>query len=219
MSFGFDNLPSGKVYLKRAGEHENAKFIGLTYDATPQYEYFDIAIETADGSYFRERTFGPDREKVYPKQLYKNNVKDRMETKDEAFLRVQQEINTKLFHLASCFTTKDVLTEKVRNVKTLKELVEAVNKAIGEPQTNINFLTIWKNSDAKQKSNLIIAERIKWVEPHVPGRKVGISLTKYQIANQLVEKYPYQGGHTNEESTESLIEASGPAGEVADLPF
>lgn len=219
MSFGFDKLPTGKVYLKRAGEQENAKFISLTYDATEAYEYFDISIETESGETFRERTFGPNKEKVYPKQLYKNNVKDRMETIDEAFERVQQEINTKLFHLASCFTTKDVLTEKVRNVSTLKGLVEAVNKAIGTPEGTINFLTIWKNSDAKQKSNLIIAERIKWVEPHVPGKKVGISLTKYQIANQLVEKYPYNGGATNTGNHEESLIEEGPVGAVGDLPF
>lgn len=220
MSFGFDNVkPSeSKNYLREAGVHENAKFLGLSYDATEQYEYFDIEIETADGRYFRERTFGPNKEKVYPKGIWQSGKQVGTETKDQAFERVQQEINTKLFYLALCFCPKDVLTEKVSKVKSLKELVDAVNKAIGEPSNNINFLTIWKNSEAKQKSNLIIADKIKWCEKHVEGRKPSIQFSKWQITNNLVEKFPYVGTNTGA-STETLIDENQPVGQVDDLPF
>jgi len=219
MSFGFGNVnpKSDKVYLREAGIHENAKFLGLSYDATEQYEYFDIEIETADGKYFRERTFGPNKEKVYPKDKYQNRKKIGTETKDEAFERVQQEINTKLFYLAACFCEKDALVHKVAKVKTLKELVEAVKSAIGEPTNTINFLTIWKNSDAKQKSNLIIADRVKWCEKHTEGRKAAIQLSKYQITNNTVEKYPYVANN-EVENNDSLVPQE-PVGDVSDLPF
>lgn len=219
MSFGFDNVnPSSKVYLREAGVHENAKFLGLSYDANEQYEYFDIEIETADGKYFRERTFGPNKEKVYPKDIWQSGRKVGTETKDQAFERVQTEINTKLFYLASCFCPKDVLADKVSSVKTLKGLIEAVNKAIGEPSGTINFLTIWKNSDVKKKSNLIIAEKIKWCERHVEGKKPSLQFSKWQVANNLVEKYPYQSA-PSVDTSETLIEENQPAGEVSDLPF
>lgn len=219
MSFGFDNVkPTEKNYLREAGVHENAKFLGLSYDATEQYEYFDIEVETADGRYFRERTFGPNKEKIFPKDLWQQGKKIGTETKDQAFLRVEQEINTKLFYLALCFAPKDILTEKVSKVKSLKELVEAINKVIGEPTNTINFLTIWKNNEAKQKSNLIIAERIKWCEKNVEGKKPSIQLTKWQITNNLIEKFPYKA--PNSEATETLTnEQNQPVGEVTDLPF
>lgn len=217
--FGFNNVtPSNnKNYLKESGVHENAKFLGLSYDATELYEYFDIKIETADGRFFNERTFGPNKEKVFPKDLWQAGVKVGIETKDQAYERVQQEINTKLFYLALCFCDKDELTEKVSKVKTFKELVDAVGKVIGEPKSNINFLTIWKNSEAKKKSNLIIADRIKWCEKYVEGKKPSIILTKHQIANNLVEKYPYISNGASSEGVE--IENTQPAGEVLDLPF
>lgn len=219
--FGFNNVtPStSKNYLKEAGVHENAKFLGLSYDATEQYEYFDIEIETADGRYFKERTFGPNKEKVFPKDIWKGGVKIGTETKDQAYERVQNEINTKLFYLALCFASKDDLNEKVNKVKSFKELVDAVNKAIGQPEGTINFLTIWKNSEAKKKSNLIIADRIKWVEKHIDGRKASIQLSKWQITNNLVEKYPYVGNSSEEGSTATLVENDQPVGEISDLPF
>lgn len=221
MSFGFENVntSNNKIYLKEAGVHENAKFLGLSYDATEQYEYFDIEIETADGRYFRERTFGPNKEKVFPKDLWKDNKKIGTETKDQAFERVQQEINVKLFYLGLCFCSKDALLDRVSKVKSLKELVDGVNKAIGTPNTTINFLTIWKNSEAKKKSNLIIAERIKWCESHIEGRKAAIQHSKYQTTNCLVEKFPYNGGTSNEENSNELINEGQPAGEISDLPF
>lgn len=219
MSFGFDNTTQGseqKRYLRQPGLQTNAKFIGLSYDATEQYEYFDIEIETADGRYFRERTFGPDPTKVYPKAIWKNGKQEGQETKEQAFERVKREINTKLFHLALCFTTKDELQERVRGINTLKEFVGAVNKAIGKPDTNINFLTVWKNSDARQKSNLILAERIKWCEPYAEGREATIKLSKWQMENQLVEKYPYQAaGQANTTDTPVIVGEGAPD----DLPF
>lgn len=221
MSFGFKDVKPGtdKNYLKEASCHVNAKLLGLSYDATEEYEYLDIEIETADGRYFRERTFGPNKEKVFPKNLYKGGGIVGVETKQQAYERVQQEINTKLFHLASCFVDRKTLTDEVSSVTTFKELVEAVKKVIGEPSTTINFLTIWKNNDGKQKSNLIIAEKSKWCEPYVEGKNPSITYSKWQMTNQMVEKYPYQGATGSTlEGTESLVN-EGPAGEVSDLPF
>lgn len=217
--FGFDNTTQGnerKEYLRAPGLQTNAKFIALTYDATEQYEYFDIELETSNGKYFRERTFGPDPNKVFPKAIWKNGVNEGMETTQQAYERVKREINTKLYHLALCFVSKDELSEKVRGVSTLKEFVNAVNKAIGKPENTINFLTIWKNSDARQKSNLILAERIKWCEPFTEGKEATIRLTKWQIENQLVEKYPYGGASTQTTEGPVLIGENG-AGD--DLPF
>src|ERR1700754_3420231 len=110
--FGFNNVnPSpSKNYLKEAGIHENAKFLGLSYDATEQYEYFDIKIETADGRFFSESTFGPNKEKVFPKDLWNAGVKVGTETKDQADERVLMEINSKLFYLALCFCDRDQVT-------------------------------------------------------------------------------------------------------------
>jgi len=220
MSFGFGNVKpdANKVWLKEAGVHENAKFLSISYDATEQYEYFDIEIETADGRYFRERTFGPSKEKVFPKDKYKNNKKIGTETKEEAYERVQQEINTKLFYLGTCFVDKDELIKRVNKVKSFKELVDAVKDAIGTPTKTINFLTIWKNSDSKKKSNLIIADKVKWCEAHTEGRKPSIQFSKFHITNCLVEKYPYVASNESE-SNDSLIQQGEPAGEVSDLPF
>ncbi len=218
MSFGFDNTTQGseqKRYLRTPGLQVNAKFLGLVYDATEQYEYFDIELETADGRYFRERTFGPDPTKVYPKAIWKGGKQEGMENQEQAYERVKREINTKLYHLALCFVTKDELQEKVKGINTLKEFVQAVNKMIGKPEHNVNFLTIWKNSDARQKSNLILAERIKWCEPYAEGREATIKLTKWQMENQLVEKYPYNGGTSTQTTDSPVIVGEG----ADDLPF
>lgn len=218
MSFGFDNTNQGseKRYLRTPGLQLNAKFVSLTYNATEQYEYFDIEIESADGRVFRERTFGPDPNKVFPKAIYKNGKQEGTGTKEQAFERVQRDINTKLLHLALCFTTNEVLRESAKGISTLKEFVDAVNRAIGTPTNNINFLTVWKNSDARQKSNLILAERIKWCEPYTEGREATIKLTKWQLENQLVEKYPYNAGGA---TTDSPVMVGEGAVAPDDLPF
>ena len=216
MSFGFDNTNSGSDsvrHLRTPGLHTNAKFVGLTYDATEQYEYFDIEIETADGRHFRERTFGPDPNKVFPKAIWKNGKQEGTETNEQAFDRVKKDINTKLYHLALCFATKDELQESVKGISSLKEFVGAVNKVIGNPENRaINILTIWKNSDVRQKSNLILAERTKWCEPFVEGKEATIKLSKWQIENQLVEKYPYNAAGTSDQVLVSDNAAD-------DLPF
>lgn len=223
MSYGFGNINTGsdKIYLKEAGLHINCKFIGLSYGATEEYEYFDFEAETPDGRYFRERTFGPDINKVYPKALYKGGQKIGEETRDQAFERVKSEINTKLFYLALCFVPKDVLSTKAASVKSFKELVDAVAKLIDLPSdTKINMLTVWKNSDSRQKSNLIIAERVKWCEPYTEGRTAGIHLTKWQLDNQTVEKYPYRPDNSVDETNNSAIIDGGEGVPATDqLPF
>lgn len=221
--FGFDNLNEGasKQYLKEAGLHEAALFLGLSYDATDAYEFFDIEIETADGRYFRERTFGPDINKVYPKALYDKKTREKIgeETREQAFARVQSDINTKLLHLATCFVPREEVIAKVKGVRDLKEFIQAVNKAIGEPQNKINFLTIWKNNSSKQKSNLIIADKIKWCEAYEEGKPATISLTDYQIKNQTTELYPYKASNESTSATSPITNGQ-PVGNVDDdLPF
>lgn len=221
MSFGFDNvsLGSDKKYLRQAGLNRNAKFLGLTYGATEEYEYFDIELEASDGKYFRERTFGPDINKIYPKGIYKNNSRVGEETKEEALERMKKEINTKLFHLALCFATKEEITDQISTVGTLKELVDAVAKVIGKPTQNINFLTVWKNSDTRRKSNLIIAERIKWCEPFTDGREAGIRLTQWQLNNQTTEKYPYAGSNESTGTEDTIVNNQEIPSVTNDLPF
>jgi len=220
MSYGFKDVNETKQYLRTPGLHVNAKFVGLKYEANENWEAFDIELETSDGKFFRERTFGPNVDKVYPKALYKDGQKVGMETKDQAFDRVKNEINKKLFYLALCFVDKVTLTEKCASVRTLKELITTLNQLLENTSGTINFLTIWKNSDVRQKSNLILAERIKWCEPYVENVTPTIKLSTYQQANQTVEKYPYSGTETVSSSDVILNNAvEENAGAVDDLPF
>lgn len=216
-SYGFSNIneTTGRVYLKEAGLHQNVKFVGLKYEANESWEAFDIELETADGKYFRERTFGADINKVYPKPIYRNGVKEGEETKEEAYNRVRGDINKKLFYLAQCFVDKDTLINKAGSAQTLKELVETVSKLIGQPTETINILTIWKNSDVRQKSNLIIADKIKWCEPYTEGKTPSIKLTTWQANNQTVEKYPYKPEQSESEGGAILDESSS----TEKLPF
>ncbi len=192
--FGFGDInDTQKNYLKEAGLHTNAKFLTLSYDATEDYEFFDIEIETNDGRYFRERTFGPNIEKVYPRNKYSNGKAVGMENKQEAYDRVVSEINMKLYWLALCFVDKETLVAKAGATNSLKETVEAINKLIAKATiVPINFLAIWRNSEGRQKSNLIIAEKVKWCEPYVEGKSATIRLTPWQLQNCTIEKYPYK---------------------------
>lgn len=223
MGLGFDAIPDRQGYLRTAGVQQDAKFVGLTYNWTENYEYFDIEIETADGRMFRERTFGPNIDKSFPRTKYEKGKAVGTETKEEAYQRSQDEVSRKLYDLASCFVHKDELKERVKNCKDLKDMVGKVNAAIG-PVANlphINFLTIWKNSDSKQRSNLIIADKTKWCEPTQYGANgqpmpTNIKLTQFQMNNNMTEKYPYKGENAAE-GTESTIEAG--AQYASDLPF
>lgn len=222
MAFGFDNVKeesSKKQYLREAGLHENAKFIGLTYGATAEYEYFDIELEV-DGKTFRERTFGPDINRVFVKANWENGKQVGMETKEQAYSRSEMEVSTKLLHLAACFVDKQTAIKKVTGLKTLKEFVDAVSKLIGQPKNTINFLTIWKNSDKNERSNLIIAERIKWCEPYVEGTAPGIKLTRYQEEKQMFEKYPYVAKTSDGPAVKNAEALEEVTSDVAgDLPF
>lgn len=206
MGLGFGNIPDRKGYLKQAGVQMDAKFLGLTYawDTEGSWEGFDIEIETIDGKTFRERTFGADINKVYPRTKYVENKPAGVETKLEAFDRTEAEISEKLLHLASCFVRKDVLKEKIKSASDLKTLISKINAAIGAVDSlpRINFLTIWKNSELRQKSVLILADKTKWCEATQldnQGRPMpaNIKLTKYQSENCMIEKYPYQGTQSN----------------------
>lgn len=201
MGLGFSSIPERTGYLRQAGLQMGAKFVALTYNATENYEYFDIEFECADGKMFRERTFGANPDKVFPRAKWQDGKQVGTETKEEAFERTQNEISKKLFDLASAFVAKDVLKDKVGTARDLRELVGKVNSAIGDPAglPKVNFATIWKNSDPKQKSNLILADKTKWCEAtqfDASGRPMpaGIKLTNYQMANCMQEKYPYNGG-------------------------
>lgn len=219
--YSFDNIKENdsKQWLRRAGLHTNARFVSLTYTANEQWEAFDIELVTEKGETFRERTFGPTIDKVYPKDKWADGKKVGLETKEEALKRVQDEVAKKLFYLGTCFMSKDELVSKVGKAKTFKELVDGVSKAIGETETTINFLTVWKNSDSRQKSNLIIAEKIKWCEPYDADKDVTIRLTKWQQDNQLVEKYPYTRQEEAQLGDDVLIAQDAEQALSDDLPF
>lgn len=217
--FGFDNVPESKSYLRTAGLQQNATFVALTYVPNEAWEAFDIEFLCENGETFIERTFGPDKDKVYPKAVYDKVTKVAcgMETQQEAFDRVCNEISNKLFYLAACFIDRNELKERIKNCRDFRELVNKVSSIIEscENKPTINFLTIWKNNTNKQKSNLIIAERIKWCEATKLNEAgavmpATIKLTAYQKDNQLVEKYPYQG--KNEPAAQNATSAE-------DLPF
>lgn len=220
MALGFSSIPERSGYLRTAGVQTAAKFVGLTYNATESYEYFDIEFECADGKMFRERTFGANIDKSFPRAKYVKGVNVGMETKQEAFDRTQNEISNKLFELASCFVSRDVLKEKVATARDLKELVAKVNSVIGQPTTKINFITMWKNSDSKKRSNMIFADKTKWCEPTefdaqnrpMPAR---IKPTDFQAKNCMTEKYPYNGNAEVVDSDSPMVGAT----KTDDLPF
>jgi hypothetical protein len=220
MSFGFDNIPERKGYLRQAGLQLNATFIGLSYNATEAYEYFDIEFETEDGRMFRERTFGPNIDKVFPKAKYENGEQVGTETKQEAFDRLHEEISRKLYYLATCFVKPDALAG-IKGVSQLKTVIDKMNQAIaGHTEKRVNFLTIWKNSPSKEKSNLIIADKVKWCEATKydgEGKVLPatITLTSYQKNNCMVEQYPYNGSSNESVKTDAPIIAGG----GDDLPF
>jgi len=213
MGFGFSNVAEQKKgYLRAAGVQQNAKFVGLTYTANEQWEAMDIELQTEDGKVFTERTFGPNIEKVFPKAKWEGGKQVGTETKQEAFNRVSDEISAKLFHLAACFVDRETLKNGIKDCRDLKELVEKVNsviKASGNAERSINFLTIWKNSEGKQRSNLIIADKVKWVEPTQFGAEgqiapANIKLNAYQLNNCMVEKFPYNGQQAPAATTTAL---------------
>jgi hypothetical protein len=101
--------------------------------------------------------------------------------------------------------------------------VAKVNSVIGDVNSlpMVNFLTIWKNSESKKKSNLILADKTKWCEAtqfDAQGRPLpaSIKLTSYQLNNNVIEKYPYNS-NAEANATSDAIVGSAPA--VADLPF
>lgn len=214
------DVANQKSYLRQAGLQQGAKFVGLNYVANEQWEAMDIELQTADGRTFTERTFGPNIEKVYPKPIWEKGKQVGMETKEQAFKRVEDEIAQKLFYLALCFADRATIIEKVKNCPGLKELVEKVAGVIKDSgkadSVALNFLTIWKNSDSKQRSNLIIAEKVKWVEatqfgPNGELMPAGIKLSNYQVTNCLTEKYPY---NSQSAPATPVAQAS-----TSDLPF
>lgn len=218
MSYGFGEIQVPVSYLRTAGLHQNAKLIGINYDATEQYEYFDIELEV-DGKKFRERTFGPNPDKVYPKDIYENGEKVGSETKEEAFKRAINEVSTKLFYLGNAFVSEAELKASVNKAKDLKDFVEKVNKAINlsgnKETTSLNFLTIWKNNDTKKSSNLIIPINTKWVEASKEGQAPSIKLSKWQLERQMTEKYPYVASQSEAPAGNEAITTD----ESSDLPF
>lgn len=222
MSYGFEDVvvqPAPVKYLDSAGLHKNAKFIDLSYDATEQYEYFDIELETEDGEKFRERTFGPNADKVFPRKKYEGGVAVGEETKEEAFKRSINEVSAKLFYLGAAFLNEDELKASVGKPQNLKDFVEKVNKAItlsgNRDTTRLNFLTVYKNSDAKQRTNVVIPDRTRWVEKYAEGAPVGIKLNKWQQENLTTRKYTYQGNSEVANTNDTIV------GDTVndDLPF
>lgn len=221
MSFDFSNVADTKKgYLRTAGLQQNAKFVALGYIANENWEGMDIEIQTEDGRTFTERTFGPNIDKVFPKPIWEKGKQVGMETKEQAYKRVEDEIAQKLFYLAICFSDRDTVISKVAGCPGLKELVEKVNDVIKDSgradEVRLNFLTIWKNSDGKQRSNLIIADKVKWVEATAHNAEgatlpATIKLSTFQLNNNMVEKYPYNG---QQAPATPVATAS-----TADLPF
>lgn len=224
VGFGFDNVNDVKSYLREAGVHTGAKLVSIKYEATEAWEAFDIELETANGKIMRERTFSPNAEKVFPKMIYVDGKPTREETKQEAFARSVKEVNQKLFYAALAVVAEADLRSTVVNVKDLKDFVDKINKAItqyGNPDAKVNFAAIWKNSDAKQKSNLILASG-KWIEANIEGQPAGIKLSSYAQQNNMIEKYPYKpenGGTPSQEELDEALQGEGATERVSDLPF
>lgn len=221
--YGFEDIPENKRYLRTAGKHIKSRFVSLKYDATEEYEYFDIELETENGETFRERTFAPNIDKIFPKKKYKHRKVVGEETKEEALERVNKEISAKLFYLGKCFVEDAKLREAVAKASDFKELVDKLNKAInstGNVDNPINFLTVWKNSDQKQRSTLIIPERTFWVEPYVEGKSPTIQFNPWQLENQMTEKYPFNGNGEVSSTDDAIVNASTTAVPIDDdLPF
>lgn len=223
MSFGFENVSAktGVNYLRTPGLHKGGKFIELKYDADANYEWVDITLEDANGAMLRDRSFGPDIKKVYTRQLWENGQPGRMETVEEAYQRNQNELSEKIFHLALAVSgkTETELKDAVKSASDLKSFVDKVNSVIpkAEEALPINFLTIWRNSDTKRKSNMAIPDGIRWVETAVKDAAGNIQSTirlkAWQEQNQLEEKYPYNG---NSGSEDTIIEGDNSGN---DLPF
>lgn len=227
MSFSFDNIKEegkGGSMLREAGVQMGGKFVELVYTANEEWEGFDIKLETSDGRSFRERTFGPSLNKVFPRAKYSEGKQVGTETNQEAFERVQGEISKKLFYMASCMVEPEALKEAVGSARDLKTLVDRINKVIteGNTEVKINFLTMWKNSQVKRRSNLILADRVKMFEitqfdEEGKMKSPGISFTKYQIEKCMVEEFKDEWKNTNESTNNDAVEMNG--GSVSDLPF
>lgn len=219
-----DQVVDKKKYLRESGLHTNAKFNSLTYGATPAYEYFDIELETKEGLIFRERTFAPDPEKVFPKQKWDKGEVVGEETKDEAFKRSLAEVANKLFTLAAAFIPKADVKEQVGKARDLKELIDKVNRAIansGNQDNAVSFLTVWSNSETKKRSNLVFPAKTEYIEAYVEGQKSTLKLSKYQLDNQMIEKYPFQGTNANAATGNGIDTGSENtnSGAADDLPF
>lgn len=217
MNLGFNNVVVPAQYLRKAGLHMGATLTSVSYNATETYEYIDIELDL-EGKKFRERTFIPTADKVFPKKKYKEGVIVGEETKQEAYERSINEIVTKLFHLGATYLPEDELKASV-SASNWKELVEKFNKALnlsGKRDQKLNFLTVWKNNDTKRSSNLIVPEKTRWVEAYKEGEGAYIKLNSWQAENQLVEKYPYQGNATEAPAGDTVL--SGTTAD-SDLPF
>jgi hypothetical protein len=223
--FGFDNITdntSNGGFLRNAGIQMNASFGALTYIFSENWEGFDIELMTEDGKTFRERTFAPNIDKVFPKNKYADGKMIGTETMQEAYDRVSKEINTKVFHLANVFVPKEDLQKGVKNASTFKEFIDKVNKVMAMHGTDkkVNFLTMWKNSETKRRSNLIIADKIKWIEEtrfNADGSvaPAKIALSKYQMEKNMTEQFPYNANNESTQTSSAIINNGG----NDDLPF
>lgn len=194
-----------KSYLRTAGLQQGARLVNLGYVANEKWEGIDIEMVTSEGKVFTERTFGPTLDKVFPKKLWQDGKEIGEETKEQALERVQGELAQKLFYLALCYTDADTIRNKVKECSGVKDMVDKINAVIKSNKDwatiELNILTIWKNSPSKQRSNLIIADKIKWVECAVVNPEGGymptkINLTAWQRTNGMKEEFPYNGNQS-----------------------
>jgi len=209
--FDFSNeKPStGVQYLRTAGTHTGAQLVELVYDATATYESFDIKLDV-NGVSFRDKTFAPKQDKVYPAKKYDKGQVVGEETQEEAYQRAWKEVFFKLAYLVSAFVGEEKTMTELGKFDGMKDLVDKANNLInsGDTSTKLNIVVGWKNNDSTQKSNLTIPDRgAKWVEAtqYNADRTVKTPTVKFKSSAQetrmMEERYPYGG--TNNESTNS----------------
>lgn len=216
MNFRFEEISKENTtrYLRSAGVH-TGNFIALEYvNQDAAWEGFDITLLTTTGETYRDRTFGANKDKSFPKNKYEKGVVVGMETIEEAYQRVQDDIAKKLFYLTKCFVEPEVILNKLKGASDLRTVIEKLNQLLSGADTTglVNFLTIWKNNKNKQSSTLITPPGL-WIEKATINADGSVAIsnikpTKYQIANNMTEEFPFRAAQ---------VEASP---EVAgDMPF
>jgi len=218
-----EKVGGSSVYLRTCGVHQGVIFKGLEYVATDSYEAFDLIFDV-NGAIFKDRMFGTSLEKAFPKKIYENNVVAGEETKEQAYHREMKERYLKVASFVNLFAGEESV-KAMSKFNTFKDLVDKANKELASVDTTrpINILTIWKNNDAKQTSNLILPSKGKFVELteyNEEGKAISAKIqpTIWQQQNVMIEKYPY-GASNEASSSDSTILNDINSVATDDLPF